>query len=46
MLSSSETEALLSKLCIELGFCLDADGDKTLIESAPETVDEFTRKVF
>ena len=46
MHSAADTEALLSKLCIELGFCLDADAIKKMLQSPPETVEEFTAQVF
>jgi hypothetical protein len=46
MLTRAETESLLSKLCIELGFCLPPEDDARLIESPPDTVEAFTDAVF
>ena len=46
MLDTREVEALLSKLCIGLGFCLPPTAERELIAKPPDTVDEFTREVF
>lgn len=45
-LSSAEVTSLLSKLCIELGFCLPPEEDAKLVESPPDTIDAFTDAVF
>ena len=46
MLETVEVESLLSKLCIELGFCLPPEHENRLIENPPATIDEFTDAVF
>jgi hypothetical protein len=40
-----DTERLLDNLCVQLGFCLDPDDRKVLIESPPSTVDSFADEV-
>jgi hypothetical protein len=39
------TERLLEELCVKLGFCLEADDKRALIDSPPATVDAFTDEV-
>jgi hypothetical protein len=46
MLEPAEVESLLSKLCIELGFCLPPEHENHLIENPPSTVEEFADAVF
>jgi len=46
MLSPAEVTSLLSKLCIELGFCLSPEEDTKLVESPPDNIDDFTDAVF
>ena len=40
-----DTERLLDELCAKLGFCLDPDDKRALIEAPPATVDAFTDEV-
>jgi len=44
-LSSTQVEALLSELCVELGFCLPPHEHARLRESPPTEVDAFTDAV-
>jgi len=46
MLSAREVRSLLSKLCIDLGFCLSADSQAHLEESPPSDIAGFTEAVF
>jgi hypothetical protein len=46
VLSEAEVEALLSDLCIRLGFCLPPGEYERLATTPPSTVDAFTRAVF
>lgn len=46
MLESTEVESLLSKLCIELGFCLAPEYENRLIKNPPSTIEEFADAVF
>lgn len=46
MLNSAEVESLLSKLCIDLGFCLPPEDEEHLRENPPSDVDTFTDAVF
>lgn len=46
MLSRREVEDLLSKLCIELGFCLDPADQDQLAAEPPADVRTFTDAVF
>jgi hypothetical protein len=45
-LSSHEVEVVLSKLCIDLGFCLPPSDRHHIGESPPSTVPEFVAAVF
>ncbi len=42
----ARTKALLYELCVGLGFCLPAAGQKRLEDDPPSGVDEFTDVVF
>ena len=44
-MSSAQVEALLSELCVVLGFCLLPDEQARLRESPPTDVDTFTDAV-
>jgi hypothetical protein len=44
-ISSAQVEALLSELCVVLGFCLPPDEQAHLRESPPTDVDSFTDAV-
>ncbi|MBC7796833.1 MAG: hypothetical protein H7Z37_08175 [Pyrinomonadaceae bacterium] len=46
MLDVAEVESLLSKLCIDLGFCLPPEDENLLREKPPSDVDAFTDAVF
>ncbi|MGH9766433.1 MAG: hypothetical protein ACREAB_03285 [Blastocatellia bacterium] len=46
MLNSNDVYFLLSRLCIELGFCLPPDEWNRLQENPPGEINEFTNKVF
>lgn len=46
MLNPVVAESLLSKLCVELGFCLPPESHNQLVESPPNTVEDFTNAVF
>jgi hypothetical protein len=46
MLLSREVQSLLSKLCIDLGFCLPPDAQAHLEQSPPSQIGEFTDAVF
>ena len=45
MLSPSEVTSLLSKLCSELGFCLEREHGDRLRQEPPETATEFAHAV-
>ena len=45
-LSPDEARALLSTLCIKLGFCLPPPEIEKLVELPPRNAEEFTRAVF
>ena len=45
-LSSHEVDSLLSKLCIDLGFCLPPTSQRDLAHSPPTSVLEFVDAVF
>lgn len=46
MLNSTEVESLLSKLCIDLGFCLPPEEENRLCVTPPQDIDAFTDQVF
>jgi hypothetical protein len=46
MLSPHEVHALLSKLCVNLGFCLDGEAQTALTTCPPADVKSFTDAVF
>jgi hypothetical protein len=46
MPSKDRVKRLLSKLCVELGFCLSPDDNRRLIENPPADPDSFTDAVF
>jgi len=46
MLNSAEIESLLSKLCVDLGFCLSPENEKLLHEDPASDVNGFTDAVF
>jgi hypothetical protein len=46
VLSRHKTEVLLSRLCVDLGFCLPPTEQMRLIEKPPKDVQEFTDAVF
>jgi len=46
MLSPQEVYALLSKLCVDLGFCLDGEAQTALTTCPPADVQSFTDAVF
>ena len=46
MLDAAEVESLLSKLCIDLGFCLPPEDENRLCAEPPGDVDAFTDAVF
>ena len=46
MLSSSQVDGLLSKLCVRLGFCLSPAESERLKEAPPNSVDTFVDAVF
>jgi hypothetical protein len=45
-LAPTEVYSLLSKLCVDLGFCLPPDEIARFQDTPPESVDEFTDAVF
>lgn len=46
MLTPRQTTSLLSRLCIDMGFCLPLKEQQRLLESPPTSVDAFTAAVF
>jgi hypothetical protein len=46
VLSTNEVESLLSKLCVDLGFCLSPEKERILRENMPSDIDGFTNAVF
>ena len=46
MLDPDEVSALLSKLCIDLGFCLPPEDFARLCQTPPGTVEAFAEAVF
>ena len=46
VLTSSEVDNLLTKLCIDLGFCLPPRAISQLQHSPPQDIDSFTDAVF
>jgi hypothetical protein len=46
MLSAAEVDHLLSKLCVDLGFCLPPDAVARLQRAPPPDADSFTDAVF
>ena len=46
ILNPAEVESLLSKLCIDLGFCLAPEAENRLREKPPTDVNTFTDAVF
>ena len=46
MLSRAESEGLLSKLCVDLGFCLPPAEQDRLASDPPKDVGAFTDAVF
>lgn len=46
MLTAREIRSLLSKLCVDLGFCLPSDAEAQLEERPPSSIGEFTDAVF
>lgn len=45
-LTPDEVEALLERLCVDLGFCLPSQAQEQLIESSPNDVERFANAVF
>ena len=45
-LTAAEIENLLTKLCIDLGFCLPPSAISRLQKTPPEDIDSFTDAVF
>lgn len=45
-LMESDVEALLYRVCVELGLCLDPDTYDHLVTSAPDDVDAMTNAIF
>jgi len=41
-----EVEALLGKLCVDLGFCLPPDAQDRLIDDPPSDFEAFTNAIF
>lgn len=46
ILTASEVDNLLAKLCVDLGFCLPPSAQSQLQNSPPEDIDSFTDAVF
>jgi hypothetical protein len=46
MLDQARVGSLLSKLCIELGFCLPSAQQQRLINAPPQDIEAFTNAVF
>lgn len=46
MLNAKEVEFLLSKLCVDLGFCLPADEWVRFQENPPNEINVFTDAIF
>jgi hypothetical protein len=46
ILEPNEVRALLSTLCIKMGFCLPPPEIETIVELPPRNVEEFARAVF
>lgn len=45
MLTRKETEVVLSRLCIDLGFCLPFDRENEILNNPPDSVDKFAEAV-
>jgi hypothetical protein len=45
MLGPKETEELLGRLCVELGFCLPPEENQAIIDDPPATVSAFADAV-
>ena len=46
MPSPEQIEQLLSRLCVELGFCLEPQKENRIKSDPPSTIEEFTAAVF
>lgn len=46
MLTERQTERLLDKLCVDMGFCLPPDAQRRLIADPPAEVESFVDAVF
>jgi hypothetical protein len=46
LLDPTEVRAILSRLCIKLGFCLPPAEIERIAASPPRNIDEFSRAVF
>ena len=46
ILTASEVDSLLTKLCVDLGFCLPPSAISQLQNSPPADIDSFTDAVF
>lgn len=46
MIDHKQVESLLSKLCIEMGFCLPPSEHQRLVDAPPQDVRAFTDAVF
>ena len=46
VLTASEIETLLTKVCVELGFCLPPNAVLQLRNSLPADIDSFTDAIF
>lgn len=46
MLTVREVQVLLSKLCVDMGFCLPPDAEAWFEQSPPSDIAEFTDAVF
>lgn len=45
-MTEDQVEALLRRLCVDLGFCLPPDAYERIVDHPPETSDAFARAVF
>lgn len=43
--SASDVARLLEQLCVQLGFCLEPDDWKRIVEDPPKSIDAFTDAV-
>ena len=46
MLDEKAMQSLLSKLCVDLGFCLDPEKENFILKSPPDSVESFADVVF